>query len=298
LAWFKVASGATGTIFSVSNSQFTTGASSSDLNLWVNASGKLVWGVVTLGKAGAQTKSEVTSAATVTNNSWHFVAATFGGLTSTLYLDGSSAGSVSGLTGILASTGYVSIGWGAEGATSWTGPPTSAFLTGSLSMVSISPATITGSQVTTLNGETSATNYETALTSSLAPSENWQMNDTGAVAYTGAVNLSAGGTATPCQRVEVTVQQVQSGVTTCAAPSGVSACPAPANPPLLSSLSTAAAVDDPTTAASVALTITMKLTAASPAGLLGLHLLPGITFSAARPSWTAGLTYSSASVAI
>jgi hypothetical protein len=48
----------------------------------------------------------------------------------------------------------------------------------------------------------------------------------------------------------------------------------------------------------VALTITMKLTAASPAGVLGLHLLPGITFAAARTSWSAGLTYSSASVGL
>ena len=80
LAWFKAAPGTTGTIFSVSNAQFDSGATSSDLNLWVNSTGKLVWGVVTLGALGVQLPSEITSSSAVTNGNWHLAAATFSGL--------------------------------------------------------------------------------------------------------------------------------------------------------------------------------------------------------------------------
>ena len=47
LAWFKAAPGASGTIFSLSSSQFDSGSPDSDLNLWIDGSGKLVWGIVT-----------------------------------------------------------------------------------------------------------------------------------------------------------------------------------------------------------------------------------------------------------
>jgi hypothetical protein len=296
LAWFKAGSGSTGTIFSLSNSQFNSGASSSDLNLWVNSSGKLVWGVVTLGALGIQLKSEVTSSTTVTDGNWHLAAATYSGLTSTLYLDGSSAGSVLAVTGLGSFTGYASVGWGPEGATGWAGAPTSAYFGGSLSMVSLSPSAASSGQISTLAGETSATNYESALTTDAPSSENWEMTDSGSTPFTGTVNVSGGGTTTPCQRVEVTVQQVQGASTTCAVPAGGSPCPAPANPPLLSSLSTAAAIDVPTTSAAVQLTIKFALTAASPVGVAGLHLLPHVTLDASRTSWSAGLAYASASV--
>ena len=93
LAWFKAAPGASGTIFSLSSSQFDTGSPTSDLDLWIDGSGKLVWGVVTLSALGAQVPSEVTSTGTVTDGAWHLAAATFAGLSSTLYLDGAAEGS-------------------------------------------------------------------------------------------------------------------------------------------------------------------------------------------------------------
>ena len=39
------------------------------------------------------------------------------------------------------------------------------------------------------------------------------MADSGTQAYTGAVPISGGGTTLPCQRVEVTVEQVQGATT-------------------------------------------------------------------------------------
>ena len=298
LAWFKAASGSTGTLFSVSNSQFDTGATSSDLNLWINPAGKLVWGVVTLGVLGVQVKSEVTSASAVTDGAWHLAAATYSGLTSTLYLDGVSQGNVVAVTGLGSFTGYPSIGWGPEGATGWSGTPTSAYFAGSLSMVSLSPSVASAANISTLAGETTVANYEAALATDAPPSENWEMADSGSVAFTGSVNVSGGGSSTPCQRVEVTVQQLQGGTTSCAVPAGSGACPAPANTTLVSSLASAASLDLPTTSTSVQLTVTLALTAAAPVGVAGLHLLPDLTLGASRTGWSASLAHAGASVGL
>jgi hypothetical protein len=298
LAWFEAGPGATGTIFSVSNAQFDSGATSSDLNLWVNSTGQLVWGVVTLGTLGVQVPSEITSSSAVTDGSWHLAAATFSGPSSTLYVDGTSEGSVLSITGIGSTAGYPSIGWGPEASTGWSGAPSTGFFGGTLSMVSLSPSAASAAQIATLAGESTASAYESALASAAAPSENWQMADSGATPFTGAVAVSGGGTTVPCQRVELTVQQVQGITTGCAFPAGAGPCPAPANTALLSSLSAATALDPPSPAAPVQITLTGALTAPSPLGVAGLHLLPGFTFDAARPSWTAALDYPGASVGL
>jgi hypothetical protein len=298
LAWFKAGPGATGTIFSVSNAQFDSGATLSDLNLWVDSTGKLVWGVVTLGTLGVQVPSEITSSSTVTDGTWHLAAATFSGLSSTLYVDGTSEGSVLSITGIGSTAGYPSIGWGPEASTGWSDGPTIGFFGGMLSMVSLSPSAASGAQIATLAGESSASAYESALASAAAPSENWQMADSGTTPFTGAVAVSGGGTTVPCQRVEATVEEVQGVTTGCAFPAGAGPCPAPTNTSLLSFLSAASALDPPGPSAPVQITLTCALTAPSPVGVAGLHLLPGFTFDAARPSWTAALDYQGASVGL
>ena len=124
------------------------------------------------------------------------------------------------------------------------------------------------------------------------------MADSGSAPFTGAVNVSGGGSATPCQRVEVTVQELQGGTTRCAAPAGPGACPPPANSTLVPSLASAASLDVPTTSASMQLTVTLALTAASPVGVAGLHLLPDLTFGVSRTSWSASLDYAGASVGL
>ena len=298
LSWFKAGPAATGTIFSVSNAQFDSGATTSDLNLWINPAGQLVWGVVTLGALGVQVPSEITSSSAVTDGNWHLAAATFSGLSSTLYVDGTSEGSVLSITGIGSTSGYPSIGWGPEGSTGWSGAPTSAFFGGTLSMVSLSPSAASAAQIATLAGESTASAYESALGSAAAPSENWQMADSGTTPFTGAVAVAGGGTTVPCQRVEVTVQQVQGATTGCAFPAGAGSCPAPANTSLLSSLSAPTALAPPSPAAPLQITLTCALTAPSPLGVAGLHLLPGFSFDAARPSWTAALDYQGASVGL
>jgi hypothetical protein len=163
-------------------------------------------------------------------------------------------------------------------------------------MVSVSPSAATSGQISTLASESTASAYETALAADAPPSENWEMSDTGLSPYTGTVDSSSG-TTTPCAHVEVTVQQVQGGSTTCAVPSGGSSCPAPAGTTLLTSLSTAATTDVPITTSSVSLTVKCALTATSPAGVAGLHVLPDLTFGITRPgSWNATLAYAGASV--
>jgi hypothetical protein len=297
LAWFKAAPGASGTIFSLSSSQFDDGSPGSDLDLWIDGSGKLVWGVVTLGALGAQVPSEVTSTTAVTDGSWHLAAATFAGVSSTLYLDGTAQGSVPALSGLAGESGwYPAIGWGPEGAPSWLDGPPSAFFAGSLAMLSLSPSAATAPQVSALATSASVAAYESALSSDVPPTENCEMADSGTQAYTGAVPVSTGGTTVPCQRVEVTVQEAEAGTTNCLLPAGPGWCPAPSPAALLSSLATLVALDVPTTASPAQLTLTLALTAASPPGVAGLDLLPGLDFGVSRTGWSANLVYAGATV--
>jgi hypothetical protein len=299
LAWFKAAPGASGTIFSLSSSQFDSGSPDSDLDLWIDGSGQLVWGVVTLTALGVPLPSETTSTGTVTDGSWHLAAATFAGLSSTLYLDGTAQGSVPALSGLASENGWFpDVGWGPEGAPTWLDGPPSGFFSGSLSMVSLSPSAATGAQLAALAASGSAAAYESALSSDAPPTENWEMADSGTQAYTGAVAVSGGGTTVPCQRVEATVQEVVAGVTTCALPAGPGPCPAPSPTALLSSLASMAPLGAPSTTTPAQLTVTLALTAASPSGVAGLDLLPGLDFGVSRTGWSANLVYASAMVGL
>jgi hypothetical protein len=165
-------------------------------------------------------------------------------------------------------------------------------------MLSLSPSAASAANISTMAGATTVADYESALAAAAPPSENWEMADSGSTPFTGTVNVSGGGTTTPCQRVEVTVQQVQGGTTSCVVPAGPGACPAPSNTSLLSSLGTAASLAAPTTSSSVQLTVKFALTAGSPVGVAGLHLLPDLNVGASRTSWSAALAYSSASVGL
>jgi Concanavalin A-like lectin/glucanases superfamily len=297
LAWFKAAPGASGTIFSLSSSQFDTGSPASDLDLWVDGSGQLVWGVVTLTALGDPLPSETTSTGTVTDGSWHLAAATFSGLSSTLYLDGTVQGTVPALSGVASETGwYPAIGWGPEGAPTWLDGPPSGFFAGTLAMVSLSPSAATGAQVSALAASGSTAAYESALSSDAPPTENWEMADSGTQAFTGAVAVSSGGTTVPCQRVEAAVQEVEAGTTSCVLPAGPGACPAPTPTTVLSSLINMAPLVAPTTTSPAQLTVTLALTAASPPGVAGLDLLPGLDFGVSRTGWSANLIYAGATV--
>jgi hypothetical protein len=214
-----------------------------------------------------------------------------------LYLDGSAQGSAPALGGLAAETGwYPSIGWGHEGSPTWLDGPPSAFFSGSLAMVSLSPSAATAPQLSALTSSASVPVYESALSSDVPPTENWEMADSGTLAYTGAVAVSGGGTTTPCQRVEATVQEVEAGTTSCALPAGPGSCPAPSAATLLSSLVVMAPLDAPTTASPAQLTLTLALTAASPPGVAGLDLLPGLDFGVSRTGWSANLVYAGATV--
>jgi hypothetical protein len=297
LAWFKAAPGASGTIFSLSSSQFDTGSPDSDLDLWIDGSGKLVWGIVTLDALGDQVPSEATSTSTVTDGSWHLAAATFAGLSSSLYVDGTVQGSVPALNGLASESGwYPAIGWGPEGAPTWPDGPPSAFFSGSLAMVSVSPSAASGAQISALAASASTNAYESALSSDAPPTENWEMADSGTQAYTGAVAVSGGGTTLPCQRVETTVEEVKAATTSCVLPAAPGSCPAPSPTTLLSSLVDMAPLAAPTTAAPAQITVTFALTAPSPPGVAGLNLLPGLDFGVSRTGWSANLIYAGATV--
>ena len=54
----------------------------------------------------------------------------------------------------------------------------------------------------------------------------------------------------------------------------------------------------PTTASPAQVTVTLALTAASPPGVAGLDLLPGLDFGVSRTGWSANVIYASATVAL
>jgi hypothetical protein len=110
------------------------------------------------------------------------------------------------------------------------------------------------------------------------------------------VAVSGGGTTLPCQRVETTVEEVKAGTTSCVLPAAPGSCPAPAPTTLLSSLVDMAPLAAPTTAAVAQLTVTFALTAASPPGVAGLNLLPGLDFGVSRTGWSANVIYANATV--
>ena len=65
---------------------------------------------------------------------------------------------------------------------------------------------------------------------------------------------------------------------------------------VLSSLINMAPLVAPTTTSPAQLTVTLALTAASPPGVAGLDLLPGLDFGVSRTGWSANLIYAGATV--
>jgi hypothetical protein len=250
-----------------------------DRMLWVDPSGFVDFGV-----RKSSTEAELTSSVTVNNGAWHFVAATFSTAGLTLDVDGHISSSTA-LTSLTSYTGYWHLGWSGNG--SWTDSGTDEYLHGSLSGVAVFGTALNSSNLNELNDAASASLYSSDVTS-FSPADEWLLSDSGATPYTGTVASDL-----PCQRVLVDIQTTQGSTTACAYPIGTGACAAtPADADLLSSLTTdnmAAA----TATSPVTVLIRMELKAASPSGVLGLHLLPDLGFTTSVGSWSAEITYPS-----
>ncbi len=181
--WFN-SSFAQGSLVGFSAAQTNAGSTSNDRELWLDSTGHLVWATTTSSTA----ISELTSPSTYNNGAWHFVVATIGTTyKDELYVDGSLVASGTA-TAAYSYTGYWTLGWGSEASSTpaWTDKPTSAYFKGSLSGFAIIPTQLSSTQVATLYAATSMSTYNSAI-GALAPTSYWAMNDSGLVAYTGAL---------------------------------------------------------------------------------------------------------------
>jgi hypothetical protein len=271
IGWFKTSSTSGGTIIGFTNLQSNATPTTWDRTIWIDNTGHLVFGTYN----GAT--QEVTSPSAYNNGLWHFVVAEIGPTGQQLWVDGSEVASNAAYTTAQNYTGYWHLGWGYE--STWPDPPTNSYLSGSLSEAAIVPTQLTGAQITTLYGATSTSTFATSM-GSLAPTSYWPLQ-----------NPPSG----VCGTTELTVQQTVGATNTCIYPAAAGACAAPTAANLVTGLGTRS-ITVPTAGTPVTVTITMELSATPPAGVLGLHELPGVEFSSARSStpWSAAITYASA----
>ena len=119
-----------------------TGASTaSDRQVYVNASGQLVFGV------RPRNVQTLTSAQVVTDGTWHHVAATFSTRTGlALYLDGKRIGSDPSVSSAQAYDGYWRLGHDSIGS-GWPSAPATSFFSGQLRYAAVYGSVLTDDQV-------------------------------------------------------------------------------------------------------------------------------------------------------
>jgi hypothetical protein len=272
VGWFKTTTASGGTIIGFTNAQGNSGQTDTDRMLWVDNSGKLVWAVW----PGAA--DEITSPSAYNNGAWHMVVAEIGPSGQQLWVDGSEVASNSSVTSAQSYTGYWHLGWAAEGGGGWADAPTDLYLSGSLSQVAVIPTQVGSSQISTLYNAGSYGAYAIDV-GALSPTAYWPLQDS-------ASNV--------CGTTEITVQQTVGSTNTCIFPAASGTCAAPSSSALVSGLGVRS-ITAPTSSAAVTIKVTMELSSASPAGVLGLHELADIAFGTASSLWTAQLAYPSAS---
>jgi hypothetical protein len=217
---------------------------------------------------------ELTSPSTYNNGQWHLVVAEIGSSGEQLWVDGTLVAENLSDTTTNSYTGYWHLGWGNEA--DYTDPPTSSFFSGSLAQAAIVPSQLTASQISTLFNAGSAAAFMLDL-GRLSPTSYWPLDDS-------ASNI--------CGTSEITVQQTVGATNTCVYPSAAGTCAAPSSTYLVTGLGVRS-ITAPTASTPVSFTVTMKLSAASPTGVLGLHELADIAFGTAMSPtlWSAQIAY-------
>ena len=198
--WFKSSDSQGGGLMSLSSS-LSNGSGSANPVVWLDQSGNVhAYASTTL--AGTQIASSGTNYA---DSAWHFVvlAVTTPLITTTLtlYVDGASKASSTGLSLLTGSSGVWHVGWSNfTGLTS----PTSAYFHGSISGVFVNSTTaLSSTQVSTLNSSASASTYQTSLNGQSGISSIWMLGDTGYSTVSGT-SLPTGNIFDPCSKVNVT----------------------------------------------------------------------------------------------
>jgi len=274
-AWFKSSSSSGGTIlgFTTQPTDNTLLLVNWDRTLWLDNTGKLVWGVYN----GAT--SEVTSPMAYNDGNWHMAVVEIGSSGQQLWVDGTRVAFNASVTSAQNYTGWWHLGWGYEG--SWSDAPTHPYLSGSLAQVAIIPTQLAGSDVGNLYADTSAASFEADM-GGYSPTAYWPLGDS-------ASNV--------CGTTEVTVQQTVGSTNTCIYPSAAGVCAGPSSAYLITGLGSQS-IRAPVSGTTVAIKVTMELSGASGVPINGLHLLPDISFAMTKAPtlWSAQIAYSSASV--
>jgi hypothetical protein len=273
VAWFKTTSTSGGNIIGFTNLQGDTAPGDSDRLLWIDNSGKVVWAVY------PQADQMLTSSSSYNDGQWHMVVAEIGPSGQQLWVDGVEVAINASVTSAQSYTGYWHLGWGSE--TYWPDQPTDYFLAGSLAEIAVIPSQLNSTQIATLYDASSAVAVAVDM-GELSPTSYWPFQD------------SASGI---CGTSEITVQQTVGSTNSCIYPAATGACAAPSSTYLITGLGTRS-ITAPTSGTAVNITIKMKLSSASPTGVLGLHELANIGFGTTRSStlWSAQIAYPSASV--
>lgn len=150
--WFQTSS--SGVLMGFANTSTGTGGSDWDKMLWVDNSGKVVFG------AYNGNTVELKSSDSFNGGDWHLAVATVSTTSGmTLYVDGSKVAANSSVTSSQAYTGYWNLGW--DNASGWPDGPSNNFLQGSLSDAAVFPSALSASQVSALYNSGSQSTWQT-----------------------------------------------------------------------------------------------------------------------------------------
>jgi len=278
VAWFTTSG--SGTIVGFTSSPDTSTATSSDRLIWIDSSGRVVWGVDT------SSRTEIRSTSSYANGSWHQVVAELGSNGIALYVDGSRVAQNTEVTSVASYVGYWHLGWGNIIHNGWSDAPGNEYWGGSLADVAVIPSQLSSGQVTSLYSPSPATNAaEQSALSGLSPTAFWPLDDVGSAVYAGAIpNVS-----TPCGYVYTTVQTLTGATTVCVFPAGAGACPTPNGSATLATVGTLT-LAGLVSGGSQTVTVTIKKGSVPNAGL-GLHIGGGLTVAASSGSFTASLLH-------
>ncbi len=172
LAWLRTSY--SGALLGFSSEQDPYTPYFSDRLLWVDSTGKLVWGVYD----GAD--DEITSPSAVDTGNWVFAAVTVGAAGVTMYVNGSQVAANSAYTAADNYLGWWTLGW--ADTSGWSDAPTYSFFTGSLAQVAVIPSQLSAANITTIYGEASAAAYATEI-NTFSPASYWPLTDSGSVPY-------------------------------------------------------------------------------------------------------------------
>ena len=149
-----------------------------DRQLWIDPSGKLVWGVY------SNAVYQLTSSSPVDTGNWVMAVASVGAAGTALYVNGAQVASSTTPTTAQNYVGWWSLGYAS--IANWNDVPSSYYFSGSLAQAAVIPTQLTAAQVSSLYGDNTLASY-TAGVEALGPTNYWPMNDSGAIPYEGSV---------------------------------------------------------------------------------------------------------------